>query len=203
MACVPAGKLLWCLPPPPPPAALVPPALPRPLQITTRSKLSSVSWNSYVKSQLITSDYSGLIQLWDASTAGEVAQFDEHARRVWSVDFSAADPMKFLRWEAVCICMCLWESRRARRVADVPACLLVLRFMPPGALAACLGLPGRARRRCTLASPVVVEVGGFWLAEQGGSCLPSSLPGLEHPHPHPPPLCTAAALTTAVCVCGA
>ncbi|KAL4444907.1 hypothetical protein ABPG77_003957 [Micractinium sp. CCAP 211/92] len=66
------------------------------LQITTRSKLSSVSWNSYVKSQLITSDYSGLIQLWDASTAGEVAQFDEHARRVWSVDFSAADPMKFL-----------------------------------------------------------------------------------------------------------
>ncbi|KAL4448071.1 hypothetical protein ABPG75_005290 [Micractinium tetrahymenae] len=66
------------------------------LQITTRSKLSSVSWNSYVKSQLITSDYSGLIQLWDASTAGEAAQFDEHARRVWSVDFSAADPMKFL-----------------------------------------------------------------------------------------------------------
>lgn len=50
-----------------------------------------------MKSQLITSDYSGLIQLWDAATAGEVAQFDEHARRVWSVDFSAADPMKFLR----------------------------------------------------------------------------------------------------------
>jgi protein suppressor of PHYA-105 1 len=66
------------------------------LQITTRSKLSSVCWNSYVKSQLITSDYGGLIQLWDASTAGEVAQYDEHARRVWSVDFSATDPMRFL-----------------------------------------------------------------------------------------------------------
>ena len=68
------------------------------LQITTRSKLSSVCWNSYVKSQLITSDYSGLIQLWDASTAAEAAQYDEHARRVWSVDFSTTDPMRFLRW---------------------------------------------------------------------------------------------------------
>ncbi|EFN57379.1 hypothetical protein CHLNCDRAFT_142774 [Chlorella variabilis] len=66
------------------------------LQITTRSKLSSVSWNSYVKSQLITSDYGGLIQLWDAATAGEAAQYDEHARRVWSVDFSTTDPMRFL-----------------------------------------------------------------------------------------------------------
>ncbi len=39
-------------------------------------------------------------QLWDASTAGEAAQFDEHARRVWSVDFSTTDPMRFLRCEA-------------------------------------------------------------------------------------------------------
>lgn len=45
----------------------------------------------------MTSDYGGLIQLWDASTAGEAAQFDEHARRAWSVDFSTADPMRFLR----------------------------------------------------------------------------------------------------------
>jgi WD40 repeat protein len=68
------------------------------LQITTRSKLSSVAWSAYVKSQLISSDYGGLIQLWDASTAGEAAQYDEHARRVWSVDFSQTDPMRFLRW---------------------------------------------------------------------------------------------------------
>ena len=66
------------------------------LQIPTRSKLSSVSWNAYVKSQLITSDYSGLIQLWDASSGAEAAQFDEHARRVWSVAFSPTDPMRFL-----------------------------------------------------------------------------------------------------------
>lgn len=103
--------------------ARTPPALPPPLQITTRSKLSSVSWNSYVKSQLITSDYSGLIQLWDASTAGEVAQFDEHARRVWSVDFSAADPMKFLRWgQHAYACVCGSRGGRGALLTSPLAC---------------------------------------------------------------------------------
>lgn len=53
-----------------------------------RSKLSSVCWNSYVKSNLICSDYEGVIQLWDVSQHTETMTFDEHAKRVWSVDFS-------------------------------------------------------------------------------------------------------------------
>jgi WD40 repeat protein len=68
-------------------------------QATTRSKLSSVSWNAYVRPHLLTSDYDGLIQLWDASagpSSSETAQFEEHSRRVWSVDFSRADPMRFI-----------------------------------------------------------------------------------------------------------
>ena len=67
-------------------------------QATTRSKLSSVSWNSYIRPHLITSDYDGLIQLWDASAgpSAEIAQFEEHSRRVWSIDFSRADPMRFV-----------------------------------------------------------------------------------------------------------
>jgi WD40 repeat protein len=68
-------------------------------QATTRSKLSSVSWNAYVRPHLLTSDYDGLIQLWDASAApssAEAAQFEEHSRRVWSIDFSRADPMRFV-----------------------------------------------------------------------------------------------------------
>lgn len=64
------------------------------LQITTRSKLSSVSWCAYVKGLLATADYAGLVQLWDATTGAEVAQHDEHAARVWSVDFSPADPLR-------------------------------------------------------------------------------------------------------------
>lgn len=66
-------------------------------QATTRSKLSSVSWNAYIRSHLITSDYDGLIQLWDVSTGAktEISQFEAHAKRVWSVDFSRLDPMQF------------------------------------------------------------------------------------------------------------
>jgi len=68
-------------------------------QATTRSKLSSVSWNSYISSHLLTSDYDGLIQLWDVNstipTKMEVSTFDEHARRVWAVDFSKTDPLIF------------------------------------------------------------------------------------------------------------
>lgn len=66
------------------------------LEINARSKLSCVVWNPYVKSNILCSDYDGTIQLWDASTKQELMQFDEHARRVWSVDFASADPTRFL-----------------------------------------------------------------------------------------------------------
>ncbi len=64
--------------------------------MATRSKLSSVSWNAYIRQRLVTADYDGLIQLWDTSSGTELQHFDEHARRVWSVDFSRADPTRFL-----------------------------------------------------------------------------------------------------------
>lgn len=66
-------------------------------QATTRFKLSSVSWNSYLRSHLITSDYAGAIQLWDVASGmkNELAQFVEHDKRVWSIDFSTLDPMQF------------------------------------------------------------------------------------------------------------
>lgn len=57
-----------------------------------RSKLSSVCWNSYVKSNLICSDYEGVVQLWDVSQQTETMAFEEHAKRVWSVDFSHVSP---------------------------------------------------------------------------------------------------------------
>ena len=53
-----------------------------------RSKLSSVCWNSYVKNNLICSDYEGVIQMWDTAVNTETMVFEEHAKRVWSVDYS-------------------------------------------------------------------------------------------------------------------
>lgn len=66
------------------------------LEISSRSRLSSVCWSSYVKSQLASADYEGVVQLWDVNTNAEVMQFEEHAKRVWSVNFSQVDPSRLV-----------------------------------------------------------------------------------------------------------
>ncbi len=37
-----------------------------------------------------------MVQLWDAHTHTELMQFREHAKRVWSVDFSRMDPTRLV-----------------------------------------------------------------------------------------------------------
>eukprot|EP00877_Chromochloris_zofingiensis_P000663 jgi/Chrzof1/10598/Cz05g04250.t1 len=66
------------------------------LEISSRSRLSCVAWSGYVKSHIASSDYEGVVQLWDANTNQELAQFEEHAKRAWSVDFSALDPSRLV-----------------------------------------------------------------------------------------------------------
>lgn len=58
------------------------------LEIGINSKISSMCWNSYVKSCLLAADYEGAIQLWDVSANAVTSQYEEHTKRVWSVDFS-------------------------------------------------------------------------------------------------------------------
>lgn len=58
------------------------------LEVPVNSKISSLCWNSYVKMCMLAADYDGGIQLWDVSTNSLTAQFEEHLKRVWSVDFS-------------------------------------------------------------------------------------------------------------------
>eukprot|EP00850_Spirogloea_muscicola_P010076 SM000058S18506 [mRNA] locus=s58:255014:258826:- [translate_table: standard] len=64
------------------------------VEMASRSKLSSVCWNSYIKSHMASSDYEGVVQLWDASTSQPVIEYEEHEKRAWSVDFSRADPTR-------------------------------------------------------------------------------------------------------------
>ncbi|GFR51342.1 hypothetical protein Agub_g13765 [Astrephomene gubernaculifera] len=66
------------------------------LEISSRSRLSSVAWSGYIKGHLAYSDYEGVVQLWDANTNSELMQFEEHRKRVWSIDFSQADPARLL-----------------------------------------------------------------------------------------------------------
>ncbi|KAJ3226766.1 RING finger and WD repeat domain-containing protein 2 [Clydaea vesicula] len=64
-------------------------------EISCRSKISCLSWNSYIKNQLLSSDYEGVVSLWDSNTGGITSQFNEHEKRAWSVDFSLIDPLIF------------------------------------------------------------------------------------------------------------
>lgn len=60
-------------------------------QLMSRSKLSCLSYNSFHSNQLMSSDYEGVITLWDTSTANPVTEYEAHDKRVWSVDFCPSD----------------------------------------------------------------------------------------------------------------
>ncbi|XP_052725356.1 protein SPA1-RELATED 2 isoform X3 [Vigna angularis] len=65
------------------------------VEMSNRSKISCVCWNNYIKNYLASTDYDGIVKLWDASTGQEFSQFTEHEKRAWSVDFSVVCPTKF------------------------------------------------------------------------------------------------------------
>ena len=55
------------------------------------SKISCVSWSSYQKSMLVSSDYDGTVTVWDAFNAQKKQVYQEHQKRCWSVDFNKMD----------------------------------------------------------------------------------------------------------------
>uniref|UniRef100_A0A2P2MKH6 Protein SPA1-RELATED 3 isoform X1 n=1 Tax=Rhizophora mucronata TaxID=61149 RepID=A0A2P2MKH6_RHIMU len=62
------------------------------VEMASRSKLSSICWNSYIKSQIASSNFEGVVQVWDVTQGQVLTEMREHERRVWSIDFSSADP---------------------------------------------------------------------------------------------------------------
>lgn len=55
------------------------------------SKISCVSWSSYYKGMMASSDYEGTVTIWDAFTGQKMRTFQEHEKRCWSVDFNKVD----------------------------------------------------------------------------------------------------------------
>ncbi|WVZ01910.1 hypothetical protein V8G54_022716 [Vigna mungo] len=62
------------------------------VEMVSRSTLSSTCWNTYVKSQIASSNFEGVVQLWDVTTSQVQCEMREHNQRAWSIDFSSADP---------------------------------------------------------------------------------------------------------------
>lgn len=61
-------------------------------RISCENKISCLSWSSYIKSQLASADYQGVINVWDVTTGQKMSSFVEHRKRAWSVDTSPRNP---------------------------------------------------------------------------------------------------------------
>jgi len=101
------------------------------LEISSRSRLSCVAWSPYVKGQLVSADYDGVVQLWDVNTNAEVLALEEHARRVWSVDVCRANPTRLVSGSDDGTIK-LWSTQQEASVAtiDTGANVCSVQFSP-------------------------------------------------------------------------
>lgn len=71
------------------------PAPPPPPQqrhsISTRSKLSCLSYSKHMRHHIASSDYEGVVTVWDVETKAAVVEFEEHDKRAWTVDYCRTD----------------------------------------------------------------------------------------------------------------
>ncbi|XP_057838028.1 protein SPA1-RELATED 4 isoform X2 [Cryptomeria japonica] len=87
-------------------------------EMTSRSKLSSICWNSYIKNQIASSCFDGMVQLWDITRNQAIMDFEEHKRRVWSVDFSQTDPRQLASGGDDCYVK-LWNINQGGSIGTV------------------------------------------------------------------------------------
>lgn len=101
------------------------------IEMVTRSKLSCLAWNRYVASHLASSDYEGVVTVWDVNTAGMVQEYEAHSKRIWSVDYSAADPTLLASGSDDCTVK-LWSTRAQASVAqlDLKANVCAVKWRP-------------------------------------------------------------------------
>ncbi|XP_019082425.1 PREDICTED: protein SUPPRESSOR OF PHYA-105 1 [Camelina sativa] len=99
------------------------------VEMVNKSKLSCVCWNSYIKNYLASTDYDGVVQIWDAGTGQGFSQYTEHQKRAWSVDFSPSDPTKFVSGSDDCSVK-LWSINEKRSLGTIwsPANVCCVQF---------------------------------------------------------------------------
>ncbi|KAL0720269.1 hypothetical protein Bca4012_034868 [Brassica carinata] len=99
------------------------------VEMVNKSKLSCVCWNGYIKNYLASTDYDGVVQIWDAGTGQGFSQYTEHQKRAWSVDFSPSDPTKFVSGSDDCSVK-LWSVNEKRSLGTIwsPANVCCVQF---------------------------------------------------------------------------
>ncbi|KAK1381200.1 hypothetical protein POM88_027944 [Heracleum sosnowskyi] len=52
------------------------------VEMSSKSKLSSICWNGYIKSQIASSNFDGIVQAWDVARNQVFTEMKEHEKRV-------------------------------------------------------------------------------------------------------------------------
>lgn len=88
------------------------------VEMANKSRLSCICWNSYIKNYLASTDYDGVVKLWDAGTGQAVSHHIGHERRAWSVDFSRVDPTKLASGSDDCYVK-LWSINEKNSISTI------------------------------------------------------------------------------------
>ncbi|KAL8103294.1 E3 ubiquitin-protein ligase COP1-like [Apium graveolens] len=88
------------------------------VEMSTRSKLSCLSWNKYTKNHLASSDYEGIVTVWDVNTRQSVMEYEEHEKRAWSVDFSKTEPSMLVSGSDDCKVK-IWCTKQEASVLNI------------------------------------------------------------------------------------
>ncbi|KAK4266951.1 hypothetical protein QN277_023808 [Acacia crassicarpa] len=99
------------------------------VEMSNKSDLSCVCWNSYIKSHLASTDYDGVVQMWDADTGQPLSQYKEHQKRAWSVHFSKSNPKMFASGSDDCSVK-LWNISERNSIGTIwnPANVCCVQF---------------------------------------------------------------------------
>ncbi|KAK1439601.1 hypothetical protein QVD17_05421 [Tagetes erecta] len=88
------------------------------VEMSGRSKLSSICWNHYIKGQIASSNFEGVVQIWDVTRNQVYKELKEHERRVWSVDFSWSNPTLVASGSDDCSVK-LWNINQGKSVGTI------------------------------------------------------------------------------------
>ncbi|WPT13614.1 E3 ubiquitin-protein ligase COP1 [Picochlorum sp. SENEW3] len=87
------------------------------VEMLTRSKLSCLSWNRFVASELASTDYEGVLNIWDSTTGDLVHEYEAHSKRIWSVDHCGADPAMLVTGSDDCHVK-IWSTKSPSAIAQ-------------------------------------------------------------------------------------
>ncbi|XXG76891.1 hypothetical protein AAC387_Pa08g1157 [Persea americana] len=110
------------------------------VEMSTRSKLSCLSWNKYTKNHIASSDYEGIVTVWDVTTQQSVMEYEEHEKRAWSVDFSRTDPSMLVSGSDDCKVK-VWCTKQEASVLniDMKANICCVKYNPGSSIYVAVG----------------------------------------------------------------